>query len=213
MSIAKKILKVLGGFAAIVVIGVIALALTFTPAKLEIPTVEVGGLPPAFPPAEMSISALPTGTYDTPAALAFRGGSWSDVRHFASTAVLIRHPKGNLLIDAGFGRHLDEHMQLIPSIQRSDHNKLVSVADQLTAASMHSSDIAAIIPTHAHWDHISGIDDLRVVPVMVTAAGKRWIDSKASGTEVIGQQRVAAKHFKRRSSSILKRSMLPPVEN
>jgi glyoxylase-like metal-dependent hydrolase (beta-lactamase superfamily II) len=185
MSMGRRIMKVLGWLVALAVIGAIALALTFTPAKLEIPTVEVGRLPPASPPAEMSISALPTGTYDTPAALAYRGGSWSDIRHFASTALLIRHPRGNLLIDSGFGRHLDEHMQLIPSIQRSAHDKFTAVVDQLAAASMHSRDIAAIIPTHAHWDHISGIDDLREVPVMVTAAGRYWIDSKAAGTEVI----------------------------
>ncbi|WP_075645289.1 MBL fold metallo-hydrolase [Caballeronia mineralivorans] len=50
---------------------------------------------------------------------------------------------------------------------------------------MQPHDTSAIIPTHAHWDHLSDIDDLRGVPVMVTVAGKRWIDSKASGTEVI----------------------------
>jgi len=58
-------------------------------------------------------------------------------------------------------------MKLIPSIQRSAHNKLVPVADQLAAASMQPHDISAIIPTHAHWDHISGINDLRGVPVKV----------------------------------------------
>ncbi len=181
----KVTLKVLGGVAAVIAICVIALALTFSRATLEVPNIEMGALPSATPPADMSISALPTGTYDTPAALAYRGGSWGDVRHFASTAVLIRHPKGNLLIDVGFGRHLDQHMQLIPSMQRSSHNKLVPVVDQLAAGSMQPHDIAAIIPTHAHWDHISGVDDLRDVPVMVTEQGKHWIDSKASGTEVI----------------------------
>jgi len=57
--------------------------------------------------------------------------------------------------------------------------------DQLAAGGIRPSDIAAIIPTHGHWDHISGVDDFRGVPVMETAAGKRWIDSKAEGTEVI----------------------------
>lgn len=184
-SAVKMIWKVVAGLVGVTIIAAIALAFTFAPAKLKLPTVEVGALPPASPPSEMSISALPTGTYDTPAALAFRGGSFSDARHFASTAILIRHPKGNLLIDVGFGRNIDEQLKLIPFYQRSTHKKLVPVADQLSAASMRTLDIAAIVPTHAHWDHISGIDDIRDVPVMVTAAGKRWIESRAEGTSVI----------------------------
>ena len=71
--------------------------LTLTAARLDVPTVEVGALPPASPPAEMLISALPTGTYETPAIFAFRGGSSHDTRHFASTAVLVHHPKRNVL--------------------------------------------------------------------------------------------------------------------
>src|SRR5205814_8071785 len=74
------------------------LLLTLTAARLQVATVEVGALPPASPPADMSSGALPTGTYETPAIFAFRGGSWNDTRHFASTAVLVHHPKGNLLI-------------------------------------------------------------------------------------------------------------------
>jgi glyoxylase-like metal-dependent hydrolase (beta-lactamase superfamily II) len=175
----------LGGLIAVIVIAFIGLALTFTSAKLEVPTVDVGALPPAAPPADMSITAFPTGTYETPAALAFSGGSWKDTRHFAATAVLVRHPKGNVLIDTGFGKNLDAHLKLIPSIQQSPHTKGVPVVDQLASGGVRLGDLAGVIPTHAHWDHISGLDDLRGVPVWVTAAGKRWIDSKAKGTEVV----------------------------
>lgn len=181
----KWILGGLVGLIAVVLAAVAGLALTFTSAKLEVAPVEVRTLPPAAPPADMSISTLPTGTYQTPAALAFRGGSWNDTRHFASTAVLVHHPKGNLLIDTGFGKNVDEHLKLIPSIQRSPHSKGTPAVDQLASGGIRPGDLAGVIPTHAHWDHISGLDDLRGVPVMVTAAGKRWIDSKAKGTEVV----------------------------
>ncbi|WP_176787217.1 MBL fold metallo-hydrolase [Sphingomonas sp. NFR15] len=133
----------------------------------------------------MSISALPTGTYETPAALAFRGGSWSDKRAFAATGILVRHPKGDLLIDTGFGKNVDRQLALLPSYQRSEHHRGVPIAQQLTAARMPLRDIAAIIPTHSHWDHISGGDDLRGIPVMETAAGRAFIASKAKGTEVL----------------------------
>lgn len=185
----RKILKVtswvLAGLVATVVAATIPLVVSFAPATLELPTVDVGKLPPASPPASMSITKLPTGTYQSPAALTYRGGSWKDTRHLAATAVLVRHPKGNLLIDTGFGRNIDDHVTLIPAIQRTPRTKEVPVVDQLPAGGIHPGDLAGIIPTHAHWDHISGLDDLRGVPVMESAAGKRWIDSKAVGTEVL----------------------------
>ena len=184
-TVKKVTLTVIGGIVAVILVAVAALALTFTPAKLKLPTVEVGSLPPASPPAEMSISALPTGSYESPAALAFRGGSWKDTRHFAATAVLVRHPKGNLLIDTGFGKNVDAHLNLIPKMQRSPHLKGTPAVDQLAAGDLQPRDLAGIIPTHAHWDHVSGVQDFTGVPVLVNAPGKRWIDSKAEGTEVV----------------------------
>jgi len=185
----RALLWSFAGLVAVAIVAIAGLALTFTPAKLDLPAVEIGNLPPASPPAAMSISALPTGTYDSPAALTYRGGSWSQTRHPAATAVLVRHPKGDLLIDTGFGRNIDQHMKLIPRIQRTPLNKGVPAVDQLAAGGIHPGGIAAIIPTHSHWDHISGVDDFRGVPVMETAAGRRWIESKAKGTEVINSLR------------------------
>jgi type IV secretory pathway VirB2 component (pilin) len=79
----RKIVKVVAALVAVIVLATIGLMLTFTAAKLEVASVDVGGLLIASPPADMSISALATGTYDTPAIFAFRGGSWNDTRHFA----------------------------------------------------------------------------------------------------------------------------------
>lgn len=76
-------------------------------------------LPAAAPPSDMAIYQLPTGTYETRAAFAVQGGSFGDIRHFAVTALLITHPKGDLLIDAGFGSHVGEHLAMLPRIQRA----------------------------------------------------------------------------------------------
>lgn len=186
---AKVALGVFAGLGAAAIVAIAGLAPTFMPAKLNLPAVDVGGLPQASPPASLSISALPTGTYDSPAALTYRGGSWLETRHLAATAVLVRHPKGDLLIDTGFGSAIDKHMQLVPRIQRTPQTKGVPALDQLAAAGIHPGNIAAIIPTHSHWDHISGVDDFRGVPVMETAAARRWIQSHAAGTEVMNSLR------------------------
>lgn len=70
----------------------------------------------------MAIYQLPTGTYETPAALAVRGGSFRDKRQFAASAILVRHPNGDLLIDAGFGADLAAHIAMLPRLMRSAHH-------------------------------------------------------------------------------------------
>jgi N-acyl homoserine lactone hydrolase len=186
-TITRWFLRVSAGLVAVILIASISLMLTFTSAKLKVPSVDVGDLPPASPPAGMSVSVLPTGSYQSRAALTFNGGSWSDIRHLAMTALLVRHPKGNLLIDAGAGKNVDDQVKLMPTIQRltTDYTKAVPAAAQLAAGGIQLTDLAGVIPTHAHLDHISGLDDLGGVPVLVNAKGKRWIDSKKEGTEVI----------------------------
>lgn len=171
--------------AAMIVVSLGMLALSFVPARLQLPRVDIGTLPTAAPPAGMSISALPTGTYDSPAAMVTRGGAWDETKHLAATAVLVQHPKGNLLIDTGFGRNLEKQMNLLPWLQHSPHRKVATVFQQLAAAGLRPASLAAIIPTHAHWDHISGIADLLGVPVLEDAEGIRFISTRKTGTEVI----------------------------
>src|SRR5438445_5329806 len=152
--------------------------LTFTAEELQLTRVEVGDLPPVSPPAGMSISALPTGSMESRAAFAFRGGAWNDIRQFSMTALLVRHPKGNLLIDTGFGKNVDEHVKMMPALMQkmTTYSKGTAVAAQLAGGGIAPGDLAGVILTHAHWDHVSGLDDLGGVPVMVDAAEKGFID-------------------------------------
>jgi glyoxylase-like metal-dependent hydrolase (beta-lactamase superfamily II) len=183
----RPVRSTLIGLAILLLVALLWFAWTFVPIRLDVPQVDVGALPPARPPATMSISAMPTGTYETPAALAFRGGSWREKRAFAATAVLVRHPKGNLLIDTGFGRNVEQQLKLLPSLQQSPHHLGTPVADQLVKGQ--ADIISAIVPTHSHWDHISGVDDLHGVPVLVNAVGQQFIGAHGEGTEVLNSFR------------------------
>lgn len=120
-------------------------------------------------PAEMAIYQLPTGTYETRAAFAVKGGSFSDKRNFAATPVLIQHPKGDLLIDAGFGSQVAEHMAMLPRFRRGPYEAAETADEQLEASGYDRNRLLGVVVTHSHWDHVSGLDELRV-PVWINAA-------------------------------------------
>ncbi|WP_374945555.1 MBL fold metallo-hydrolase [Agreia sp.] len=137
-------------------------------------------LPAAKPPAETALYRLPTGVYTTRAALAVSGGSILDKRSFAATAVLISHPHGDLLIDAGFGIHVKEHLKMLARVERAPYKLGKTVAEQLNAAGYDWSRMLGVLVTHTHWDHVSGLDSLKV-PVWINSEELRYGASDAHG--------------------------------
>jgi len=128
----------------------------------------------------MAIYQLPTGTYDTRAMFAVRGGSFRDVRHFASTAILVQHPKGDLLIDAGFGSDVAAHIALLARIQRAPYQANRTAGELLDASGYDRSRLLGVLPTHAHWDHVSGLDSLPV-PIWMNAGEQRYAADDPGG--------------------------------
>ncbi|MFI6576241.1 MBL fold metallo-hydrolase [Nocardiopsis sp. NPDC050513] len=147
----------------------------------------------AAPPRDMKIFQLPTGTYETPAALAFQGGRFRDRRHFAATAVLVQHPRGDVLIDAGFGAHAQEHIRMLPRFRRSPHTLGATASEQMDTAGYDRGRLLGVLLTHSHWDHVSGLDSLDV-PILVPREELAYAE-RSRGDRVF--QRVAAEHERR----------------
>jgi len=143
---------------------------SFTPSKLFMPAAVPYVAPQANPPAGMSIAALRAGEVSDRAIFAFRGGRWSDHRRFAMGGILVRHPRGMLLFDTGFGARVDQHVASLDFMtkQTAHYTKGTPVAVQLRAAGIEPKQLQAVVLTHAHWDHVSGLDDLPGVPVWVS---------------------------------------------
>jgi glyoxylase-like metal-dependent hydrolase (beta-lactamase superfamily II) len=159
---------------------------TYGPAPLDEPQLYTGELPPAAPPPGMTAFQIPAGYTHRAAAFAYRGGAFSEGWDSVTTAVLVQHPRGDLLIDTGLGRQIDTQIQLMPSFFRaiSPYVKMTAAADQLRAAGYDPRSLRGILLTHAHWDHVSGVADFPGVPVLLSAQEREFIDTGGSPTVI-----------------------------
>ena len=97
------------------------------------------------------------------------GGSWWTRRHLTHGALLIEHPKGTFLFDTGLGTQVDtqfEENSWLAS-QLFSYTEPDPVIRQLERHQYPSNQIGAIIPSHLHWDHASGLVDFPGVPIWV----------------------------------------------
>jgi len=163
--------------AGAILIPAVLLLSTFWASPLPKPEPYAGPLPMATPPREMGVFAVVTGVNHRVAAFGYRGGSLFERRDFSMAGTLVKHPKGDLLIDTGFGRHIDEQFRRLPFLFRAVtfYSLWRPVADQLTAAGYDPKSLHAILLTHSHWDHVSGLPDFPGTPVWVTAQEHEFI--------------------------------------
>jgi glyoxylase-like metal-dependent hydrolase (beta-lactamase superfamily II) len=150
---------------------------SFSPSPLPKPKPYMGPLPSATPPKEVAIFALVTGVNHRVAAYGYRGGSLLERRDFSMAAALVKHPRGDLLIDTGFGRNIAEQLATMPLMFRAitSYSLWQPAADQLRAAGYDQGSLRGILLTHAHWDHVSGLPDFPGVPVLVTSPEREFI--------------------------------------
>jgi N-acyl homoserine lactone hydrolase len=179
--------KILAGLGVLVVVGAAALAASFRAAPLPAHAGLAITVPAVTPPADMKLAVLHTGRMLSKAGFAYRGGALGEERVFGMAAILVQHPQGALLIDSGFGRNVDAHAQTIPWLMRqtSRYEKETPAVEQLRAAGQDPAALRGIVLTHAHWDHVSGIEDFPGVPVWVPEAERDFIASGHLATELV----------------------------
>jgi len=99
-----------------------------------------------------------------------------------ASSLLIRHPKGVVLVDAGTSSHFDAEIEPFPTADRlslllgpGTIRAKRPLAALLEAHKVKPESLAAVIPTHAHVDHLGGVLDLPdSVPIWTTAAERSF---------------------------------------
>ena len=146
-------------------------------------------IPQAHPPDGMRLRAFMAGKLFSRAALAYAGGAFTDRRVFNMGAILVEHPKGLLLFDTGLGTRVDQHIKTAPKLMQmtTRYEQETTVARQLVAAGIDKGDLLGVVLTHAHWDHVSGLDDLPDVPVWLNQTEWDFVTSGHRSTALARQ--------------------------
>lgn len=118
----------------------------------------------------LSFSVITTGySAGTLEAMVVAGGDVFELRSLAHPAVLVKHSDGVLLWDTGLGTQLEEQMASFSWLDQQlfkvvGHKPAVK---QLSDAEFDLSQIKMVVPSHMHWDHVSGLEDFSPIPVWV----------------------------------------------
>lgn len=130
-------------------------------------------LPPVQPPTGLRFSVLKTGeSRGTFEAFIVGGGSWFKYRRPSQMAVLVQHPQATFLFDTGLGQQVDQQFQANGFFHRQmfAYQGVDPAAGQLRRAGWKPEQISMVVPSHMHWDHISGLPDFPGAQVLAQPA-------------------------------------------
>jgi len=157
---------------ALLLVGILlaALAWTFVKRPLAVPKAIGPALPPPVAIEGVSFAVIRGAEMKSQEGFAVRGGSLTKPLVNAVVAFVVEHPRGRLLIDAGAGRQVTEHLKTTPLLLRALASLTVKAPtlDALASRGLRPQDLRGVVLTHSHWDHVSGLEDLREVPVWIT---------------------------------------------
>ncbi|WP_428269423.1 MBL fold metallo-hydrolase [Haliangium sp.] len=137
---------------------------------LAVPDGEAPSLPPVATVAGVTFSVIRSADIASRAGFTVRGASLLEPTTTAVAAFVVEHPRGRFLIDAGTAQDIEAHLAETPLLSRvlSETTVRQPTVDALAQRGLAPGDITGIILTHSHWDHTSGLADLRGVPVWMT---------------------------------------------
>jgi N-acyl homoserine lactone hydrolase len=159
----------------------------------------------------IAASAIAKGSADKPQACwletsagtadaAMAGAGLRDTKIWNSTVsgVLVRHAKGDVLIDTGFSRNAEAQMNELPEAGKAFGLQIVSgakdrtsIVNALATVGEKPASVARILLTHSHYDHLGGATEL-AAPVYVASAEAAWMADQAAHPTITPPSLVAA---------------------
>jgi N-acyl homoserine lactone hydrolase len=130
---------------------------------------------PAPHPPPMQVCWLEFARAELPATYALAGGSERDLWRVTFSGLLVRHPKGDLLIDTGNGPDFAEHIatarfgpRLLLGLIQGGNQIVQTATAALRGVGEPPLALSGIVLSHIHGDHAGGLVELPLVPVLAS---------------------------------------------
>jgi glyoxylase-like metal-dependent hydrolase (beta-lactamase superfamily II) len=143
---------------------------------------------PDAPPIE--VCWIETASVDTKGELATEGPTELRRWHATSSALLVRHPKGDLLVDTGTTpTHRDDIRELKAGARiysRASAGRMQwrgDVPSQLRRVGVDPRELDHIVLSHVHPDHAGGVEALPGVPVLVGSGEIDFVQEKMTARD------------------------------
>jgi N-acyl homoserine lactone hydrolase len=114
------------------------------------------------------------------------------------SAVLVRHAKGDVLIDTGFSPTAEAQMDELPDAGRAFGLQVLagakarkSIVEALSTVGEEPANVTSILITHAHYDHLGGAVELSA-PIRVAPAEAAWMAEQATHPTITPPSLLAA---------------------
>jgi len=132
---------------------------------------------------KMKEEVFETAFSEAPEAFLVRGGSLIKGRKLVYPAILVSHPQGNFLIEAGLGKEGPREIEEGPAIFRAINRfSLEKPLLEQKPALKENLKVDFALVTNSHWDHLSGLVDLPSVPLKMLAAEQSFATSEKHPT-------------------------------
>lgn len=147
------------------------------PAAEELATLTDAGLPPAS--ATVRLRALPQLPRTIPTATAAEGVRSPARLRLGLRTFVLEHPTATVLIDPSIGSAIRTRtLASMPTPLRlavTPPADILSTMEALHRAGIDPSSLDFALPTHLHWDHVSGLLDLPGLETQVHAPDWAWL--------------------------------------
>lgn len=163
----------ISALAALSVIGLITACTTDVPAPSAS---EHWRFPAPRANTKLEVAIIKTGEQSTREGLIVAGGSLFEPVTMSYVAVLVKHPNGRLLFDAGLGSQVDAQYQANMPLWAKpflSYRNTKPVIEWLRGSD--DATIDHIVLSHPHWDHASGISDFPKAKIYMPAADAQFV--------------------------------------
>lgn len=140
-------------------------------------------VPPPPPGASIQVCWVDTGGVTVSGGYGAGGSTEADTWEVTSAALVIRHPKGDLVLDTGISPHAQEEQRELGTWKRFTFSQTAgrntprrNLKDALAALGVTRP--KALLLSHVHPDHAGGVETLPGVPVWLAAEEKQLIEAE-----------------------------------